>query len=140
MKSYHLSRPYAWFLTVVKIIVTALAVVAYLSAVSHPTPLAPRLFLLAALTVLGWIFYVQLPKMPTEIDVGQDGWVQFRGRRGNQEVHVASIRSIGRDLGGKTVRVRHGGGRLRMLNGVKDFYDFLATVKRLNPAIEIRGF
>jgi hypothetical protein len=37
-------------------------------------------------------------------------------------------------------RVRHGGGRLRMANGVEDFYDFLATVKGMNPAIDIRGF
>ncbi len=56
------------------------------------------------------------------------------------KVHVATIKSIGRGLGGKTVRVRHGGGRLRMANGVKDFYDFLATVKGMNPAIDIRGF
>jgi hypothetical protein len=124
----------------VKIILTAAAVVAYLSAVTHPTPLPARLLLLAALALFGWFFYVRLPRMPTEINVREDGWVQFRGSRGNQQVHVASIRSIGRDLGGKTVRVRHGDGRLRMPNGVKDFYDFLATVKRLNPAVEIRGF
>ena len=26
-----------------------------------------------------------------------------------------------------------------MANGIKDFYDFLATVKGMNPAIDIRG-
>jgi len=88
----------------------------------------------------GWLFYVRLPKMPTEVDVADDGWNNFRGRRGTEKVHVATIKSIGRGLGGKTVRVRHGGGRLRMANGVKDFYDFLATVKGMNPAIDIRGF
>jgi hypothetical protein len=31
-------------------------------------------------------------------------------------------------------------GTLRMANGVKDFYDFLATVKGMNPTIDIRGF
>jgi len=90
--------------------------------------------------LFGWLFYVRLPKMPTEVDVADDGWINFRGRRGTEKVHVATIKSIGRGLGGKTVRVRHGGGRLRMANGVKDFYDFLATVKGMNPAIDIRGF
>ena len=74
------------------------------------------------------------------IHTPDDGWINFRGRRDTEKVHVATIKSIGRGLGGKTVRVRHGGGRLRMANGVKDFYDFLATVKGMNPAIDIRGF
>jgi hypothetical protein len=90
--------------------------------------------------VLGWIFYVRLPNMPTEIDVEQDGWIRFRGKKGSSQVHVASIRSIGQGLTGGTVRVRHGGGNVRMPNRVRDFYDFLATVKGHNPAIVIRGF
>jgi hypothetical protein len=127
-------------MTAAKIILTALAGVCYVVAVTHPTPLAPRLLLLACMIAGGWLLYVRLPKMPTEIDVADDGWVQFRGRRGTQQVHVASIRSIGQGLGGGTVKVRHGGGNLRMPNRVKDFYDFLSTVKTMNPAIVIRGF
>ncbi len=64
--------------------------------------------------------------MPTEVEVADDGWINFRGRRGTEKVHVATIKSIGRGPGGKTVRVRHGGGRLRMANGVKDFRDLAA--------------
>ncbi len=140
MKTYRLSRQFFWSMTPVKVLLTAAAAFAYVSAVTHSTPIAYRLLLLGALALFGWLFYVRLPKMPTEVEVADDGWINFRGRRGTEKVHVATIKSIGRGLGGKTVRVRHGGGRLRMANGVKDFYAFLATVKGMNPAIDIRGF
>jgi len=140
MKSYRVSRAFLWSATAAKYILTAAAAGCYLYAVSHPTPLAPRLLLLALMIIFGWIFYVRLPKMPTEIGVANDGWIEFRNRRGTQQVHVASIRSIGRGIGRRTVRVRHGGGKLRLPDRVRDFYDFLATVKTMNPAIQIRGF
>jgi hypothetical protein len=140
MKSYRLSRTVSWFLSIAKILLTAAAGVVYILAVTHPTPLGFRLLLLLAMAVFIWFFYFRLPSMPTEIDVNHDGWIDFRGRRGNQQIHVASIRSIGRGLLGKTVRVRDGGGKVRMTGGVKNFYDFLSTVKGMNPAIDIRGF
>jgi hypothetical protein len=140
MKSYRVSRAFLWSTTAAKYILTAAAAGSYIYAVTHPTPLGFRLALLACMIIFGWLFYVRLPKMPTEIDVSNNGWIEFRNRRGAQQVHVASIRSIGRGIGRRTVRVRHGGGRLRLPNRVRDFYDFLATVKTMNPAIEIRGF
>jgi hypothetical protein len=109
-------------------------------AVTHPTPLGARLLLLACMIVFGWLFYVRLPKMPTQIDVSNDGWVQFQGRNGTQNVHVASIRSIGQGIGRGTLKVGHEKGKIRMPNRVEGFYDFLSTVKSLNPAITIRGF
>jgi hypothetical protein len=99
-----------------------------------------RLALLAAMIVFGWLFYVRMPKMPTEIALTDDGWVHFKGRRGQTRVHVTSIRSIGQGGGRRTVRLRHSAGRLHLPNRFRGFYDFLATVKGLNPAIEIRGF
>jgi len=140
MKSYRVSRAFLWSSTAAKYLLTAAAAGCYLYAVTHPTPLGPRLLLLALMIVFGWIFYVRLPKMPTEIGVADDGWIEFRNGRGARQVHVASIRSIGRGIGRGTVRVRHGGGKLRLPNRVRNFYDFLATVKTMNPAIEIRGF
>jgi hypothetical protein len=140
MKSYRVSRLFLWSTTAAKYVLTAAAAGCYVYAVTHPTPLGIRLLLLAGMILLGWLFYVRLPKMPTEIDLANDGWIEFRNRRGAQQVHVASIRSIGQGIGRRTVRVRHGGGRLRLPNRVRDFYDFLATVKSMNPAIEIRGF
>jgi hypothetical protein len=127
-------------MTAAKIILTLAAGVGYVLAVSNPTPLGVRLVLLALMIVFGWLFYVRLPSMPTEIDVEEDGWIRFRGKNGSSQVHAASIRSIGQGIAGRTVRVRHGGGNVRLPNRVRDFYDFLSTVKGLNPAIVIRGF
>ena len=140
MKSYRVSRPFLWLTSATKFTLTAAAAVLYVVAVSNPTPLAPRLLLLAAMIFLGWLFYVRLPKMPTEIDLTSDGWVAFRGRRGTKQVHVANIKSIGRGLGRRSARVRHGEGSLTVPGRIREFYDFLASVKTMNPAIEIRGF
>jgi hypothetical protein len=140
MKVYRVSRPYVWFMGVAKVVLTVAAAVLYLVAVTHPTPQGTRLLLLGALCVFGWIFYVRYPKMPRELAVSSDGWVHVRGRSADTRVHVTSIRSIGRGLGHQTVRLRHARGRLRLPNRFPGFYDFLATVKGLNPAIEIRGF
>ena len=111
MKTYRLSRPFFWSMTTAKVLLTAAGAIAYASAVTHATPIAYRLLLLARLALFGWLFYVRLPKMPTEVEVADDGWINFRGRRGTEKVHVATIKSIGRGLGGKSVRFRHGGGR-----------------------------
>jgi len=140
MKSYTVSRAYVWTTTAAKYLMTAAAAGLYIAAVTHPTPIGPRLLLLAGMIIFGWLFYVRLPKMPTRIDVANDGWIEFRNHRGSQQVHVASIRSIGRGIGRRTIRVRHGGGRVRLPGRIRDFYDFLATVKTMNPAIAIRGF
>ena len=140
MKSYHVARRFLWSATAAKVVLTSAAGVAYVLAVTHPTPLGTRLLLLACMIVFGWLYYVRLPKMPTQINVSDDGWVQFQGRKGAQKVHVASIRSIGQGIGRRTVKVRHGGGKIRMPNRIDGFYDFLSTVKSLNPAINIQGF
>ena len=140
MKTYRVPRRFLWFTTAAKVVLTVAAGGAYVAAVTHPTPMPARLALLAAMIVFGWLFYVRMPKMPTEIDVTPDGWVHFRGRRGQMRVHVASIQSIGRGLNRRTVRLRYAGGRLRLPNRFRGFYDFLSTVKGLNPAIDIRGF
>ncbi|MFO0951999.1 MAG: hypothetical protein U0835_12780 [Isosphaeraceae bacterium] len=140
MKTYRVPRPFLWFQSLAKLGLTSLAAYAYIYAVTHPTPMPARVGLLLALLLFGWVFYVRLPKMPTEIDLTDDGWVRFRGRRGQMRVHVASIRSIGRGVGRRTVRLRYNGGRMLLPNRFVAFYDFLSTVKRLNPAVEIRGF
>ena len=140
MKSYRVARRFLWSVTTAKIVLTLAAGVAYVLAVTHPTPLGTRLFLLACMIAFGWLYYVRLPRMPTQIDVSNDGWVLFRGRKGTQKVHVATIKSIGQGIGRRTLKVRHGGGKIRMPNRVEGFYDFLSTVKNLNPAINIQGF
>ncbi len=140
MKTYRVSRLYRWSRTGAKVILTGLAGFLYVMAVTHPTPLAMRLLLLAAIALFGWLFYVRFPKMPTEITVTDDGWVNFQSQRGTTRVQAADIQSIGRSFGRRTLRVQHSGGQLRLPNRFRKSFDFLLTMKGLNPAIDIRGF
>jgi len=73
MKSYRVGRRFLWSMTAAKIVLTIAAGLCYVLAVANPTPLGPRLLLLACMIVFGWLFYVRLPKMPTQIDVSNDG-------------------------------------------------------------------
>ena len=140
MKTYRISPAFLWFTRIARVALTIQAGALYLAAVNHPTPLGVRLVLLAGLAAFIWLFYFWLPKQPTEIELNEDGWIEFRNRKGSQQVHVASIRSIGRALGPRGVRIQHGGGSLRFPARFRQFYDFLASVKSMNPTIQIRGF
>ena len=138
MKTYRVSRLYRWSRVLAKVILTGVAGSLYVFAVTHPTPLAFRLSLLAGITLFGWLFYVRLPRMPTEITITDDGWVSFRSRRGTTRVQVADIRSIGRSFGRRTLKVDHAGGQVRMPNRFRRLLDLLLTLKGLNPSIDIR--
>jgi hypothetical protein len=140
MKTYSVSRVYRWSRTGAKVLLTVAAGVLYLVAVTNPTPLIARLLLLAGMAFFGWLFYVRLPKTPTEISFTNDGWVNFQSRRGSTRVQAADIRSIARTLGRRTLRVEHAGGQVRVPNRFKKLLDILLTLKGMNPAIEIRGF
>jgi len=140
MKTYRVSRLYRWSRAGAKVILTAGAGLLYIVAVTHPTPLAFRLLLLAGMALFGWLFYVRLPKMPTEITVTDDGWVNFQSSRGTTRVQAADIQSIGPSLGRRTLRVQYSGGQVRLPNRFRRSFDFLLTVKGLNPAVDIRGF
>ncbi|QEH33852.1 hypothetical protein OJF2_23830 [Aquisphaera giovannonii] len=140
MKVYRVTPAYLWLTRLTKLGLTLGAGALYLNAVTHPTPLAARLLLLAGLAAFIWVFYVRLPRRPTEIELGEDGWIEFRGKKAARQVHVASIRSIRRGPTPRSVRIRHGGGSVRFPARFRHFYDFLASVKAMNPAIDIRGF
>ncbi len=140
MKTYRVSRFYRWSRFGAKVILTGVGGGLYYLAVTQPTPLALRLLLLAGLALFGWLFYVRLPKLPTEITVSDDGWVSFQSRRGTTRVQAADIRSIARSFGRRTLRVEHAGGQVQVPNRFRKLLDFLFTMKGLNPAIDIRGF
>ena len=114
MKTYRVSRLYRWSMFGAKVMLTATAGALYVVAVTHPTPLALRLLLLAGITLFGWLFYVRLPKMPTQITVTDDGLVNFQSRRGSTPVPAAEIRSIGRTFSRSSLRVKHAGGEVRV--------------------------
>jgi hypothetical protein len=138
MKTYRVSRLYRWSRAVAKVMLTGIAGSLYVFAVTHPTPLAFRLSLLAAMGLFGWLFYVRMPRLPTEITITEDGLVSFRSRKGTTRVQVADIRAIGRSFGRRTLKVEHAGGQLRVPNRFRKLLDLLLTLKGLNPSIDIR--
>jgi hypothetical protein len=140
MKTYRVSRLYRWSMLGAKVVLTALAGGLYVAAVTHPTPLAARLWLLAGIALFGWLFYVRLPKMPTQITVSDEGWVDFRSRRGSTRVRAADIQSIGRTFSRRALRVKHKGGQVVVPNRFRKLVDLLLTVKGLNPSIDMVGF
>ena len=140
MKTYRVSRLYRWSWIATKAVLTIVAAGLYLAAVTHPTPLPLRLTLLAGLALFGWLFYVRLPKIPTEITITDDGWVSFKSNHGTTRIQAADIRSIGRSFGRRTLRVVHAGGQVRVPNRFRKLVDLLLTMKGLNPSLEIRGF
>ena len=140
VKTYRVSQPYLWLRGGTKALATLAAAFLYVQAVTHPTPMPARLTLLAGLAAFGYLMYVRQPRMPTEITWDEDGSIQFRGRKGTQRVHVADLLTISPGLGRLAVKVRHSGGKLRLPNRFRGFYDFLATVKQQNPAVAIKGF
>ena len=140
MKIYRISRFYRVSRFAAKAILTLIGGGLYIAAVTHPTPLALRLLLLAGLALFGWLFYVRMPKMPTEITVFDDGWVNFRSPRATTRVQAADIRSIARSFGRRTLRVDYAGGKLSLPNRYNKLLDLLLTMKGHNPALEIQGF
>ncbi len=74
----------------------------------------------------------------------EDRNVSFRGRLRTVTIPVSDIVMIRTgewfDPNRFQAVVRHKGGKLTLVNHFSDFTDFLATVKELNPSIEIKGF
>lgn len=138
MKTYRVSRVYRWSRALAKIALTGVAGFLYVFAVTHPTPLAFRLILLAAIALFGWLFYVRLPRMATEITITEDGRVNFRSRRGTTTVQATDIRAIARSFGRRTLKVEYAGGHVRLPNRFRRLLDLLLTLKGLNPSLDIR--
>ncbi|GAC1472526.1 MAG: hypothetical protein NVSMB9_19810 [Isosphaeraceae bacterium] len=140
MKTYRVSRLFRWRMTGAKLLVTMIGVFLYVYAVTHPTPLAFRLVLLMGMAVLGWRYYVRLPRTPLKIDVTEDGWIHFQSPKETTRVPASAIRSVGRSFGRRTIRVQHEKGKIDLPNRFREFFDFLVTLKTLNPAVDVKGY
>ena len=77
------------------------------------------------------------------ITIDEDRDVRFRGRLQTVTIPLNDIVMIRTgewfDPNRFQAVVRHKRGKLTLINHFSDFADFLATVKELNPSIEIKG-
>ena len=71
-----------------------------------------------------------------EFRLGYDGWCECRSLRRRRRFHATEINSVRLDE--DTIDVRYGDAKLRLLE-TDEFADFLARLKRLNPAVEVDG-
>jgi hypothetical protein len=99
---------------------------------------------LAISVLLGCMSFRTAFGTPTEITVDGDGRVEFRSRLRTIVLEASNITSITTgewyDPNRFHAVVRHKGGRLTLVNDFADFEDLLATLRDLNPAIQIKGF
>ncbi len=91
------------------------------------------------LSLMAWFFFKKLA-VPRLIELHEDGTVKFKGRFGERSVNAQDIESIqptGHEMG--YLVVKHKGGKITLINQFNGFHDFLISVKRQNPTVELKG-
>jgi hypothetical protein len=77
-----------------------------------------------------------------EITVQPDGRIVFRSLLRTRTVpasDIVSIRPGFLDINRQYLVIRHRGGKVRLGGPFEHFYDFLTTLKRLNPSVDTDG-
>jgi len=99
----------------------------------------PAVAFLALLVVPLFIAYMWL-RVPFEIKVRDDSIIEFRSvfrRTAISPLEIRSVRAKPYALG--FIDIVHTGGTVHLLNQMDGFHEFIATLKSLNPAVQIQG-
>jgi len=87
----------------------------------------------------GWFWYLMI-RTPFELKIRQDQSVEFRSLFKRIVLAPQLIKSIKAPaLVVGWVCVRHDSGKISMVNHFDGFYDFIWTLKSINPAIKVKG-
>jgi hypothetical protein len=97
----------------------------------------PQLFFAAFLLVLAWRWN-QLLKTPVEVRTRDDGVIEFRGVIGRRELRVDEIKSVMRV--GRGYWIEHGDGSTNLYGNMEGIEDFLAELRAMNPALEVKRY
>ncbi len=94
--------------------------------------------------LVSWNFFHFALAIPIEVRIDEEGVVRFRSRLRTVTIPACDITSITTgawfDPNRFQAVVRHKGGKLTLVNQFAGFRDFLAMLRELNPAVEIKGF
>jgi hypothetical protein len=94
--------------------------------------------------LIAWVMLRFAFRTPTKLTVADDGLIAFRSWWRTIEIRPVDVHCVesGVWIGPSrfSVVVRHKGGEIAFFNQFHDFRDFLARLKVLNPAVEIKGF
>jgi hypothetical protein len=145
MKSYDLHTTFAsWFLTWGMAIISLpfFALIFFLLLRDAEDILAWPIQMGIVVLWLGLMAWFALKKLavPRVIELHEDGTVKFRGLVGERSVHAHDIESIqptGNEMG--YLVVKHTGGKISLINQFNEFHDFLISLKRHNPTVELKG-
>ncbi|NIN72961.1 MAG: hypothetical protein GTO46_13745 [Gemmatimonadetes bacterium] len=97
----------------------------------------PRLFFVAFLFVLAWRWN-QLLKTAVEVRARDDRVIEFRGVIGRKELSVDRIRRVMRV--GRGYWIEHGDGSINLYGNMEGIDEFLAQLRALNPALEVKRY
>jgi hypothetical protein len=97
----------------------------------------PQLFFVAFLLVLAWR-WSQLLKTPVEVRVRDDQVLEFQGVVGRKELRVDQITRVMRV--GRGYWLEHSDGSLNLYGNMEGIDDFLAYLRGVNPALEVKRF
>jgi hypothetical protein len=130
MKCYRAKKSTLVFTFGFLVILTALTVFGVFYA-------EPRLFFVAFLLVLAWRWN-QLLKTPVEVRTRDDGVIEFCGAIGRTELRVGQIKRVMRV--GRGYWIEHAGGSLNLYGNMEGIDEFLAHLRALNPALEVKRY
>lgn len=102
-------------------------------------PCPPEVFFIMWLGALVWIWYAYL-HIPVEIRLKDGQTPELWSLAGNSAVPRGKLSpSMRYALSLEFVRVRRKGGTMRLINQIIGFYELLASIKTLNPKVEMTG-
>lgn len=111
-----------------------------LAGINAPPNGDAAMLLLFGLPMAGFLLWRSM-RMPTSIEMNDDGSIVFSAPSRRLEILASSIHSIRPDqfkeLG--LLVVEHVNGEFKMINHFDRFHEFLTELKRLNPSVELRG-
>jgi uncharacterized membrane protein len=143
MKSYklYIARPllifYLFMFGIVELIGIVGLIVAATGKLGPDGPPVWVFFLLVC--AVSFASYMWL-RFPFEIRVHDDTNIEFRGLFRTMVISLTEIKSVRAKLYALGfVDVVHQRGTVHLLNQMDGFHDFIATIKSINPGVEIKG-
>jgi hypothetical protein len=141
MKTYRIARPVLLFTyTILALMILGGAVfLALFLYTGKPEGLPGLLFAFFWTGALSWTWYAYL-RIPVEISIDETSRVHCRSLIKRHSLSVGDILSIKAPmLSPGFVNVRHRGGMIHLMSRMDGFHDLIATLKSINPSIEVKG-
>ncbi|NKE70569.1 hypothetical protein [Candidatus Manganitrophus noduliformans] len=101
--------------------------------------LTERGFTVFGLLALLWVWWGYL-KIPYEIKIYDHNSIEFRSFLKRTVISPHEIKSIkGVYLSYGFIRLRYSRGAIQLINKMDGFYDFISTIKSINPTVECKN-